>query len=39
MEGCIHTLKNGYLKTSAKEFIRLLGQSTAILKNSTLKGM
>jgi LysR family cyn operon transcriptional activator len=39
MEGCIHTLKNGYLKASAKEFIHLLGQSTAILKNSTLKGM
>ena len=39
MEGCIHTLKNGYLKASAHEFISLLGQSTAILKNSTLKGM
>lgn len=39
MEGCIHTLKNGYLKASAREFISLLGQSTAILKNSTLKGM
>ena len=39
MEGCIHTLKNGYLKASAREFIHLLGQSTAILKNLTLKGM
>ena len=39
MEGCIHTLKNGYMKASAREFIRMLGQSTAILKNSTLKGM
>ena len=36
MEGCIHTLKNGYLKVSAKAFIHLLGQSTTILKNSTL---
>jgi len=39
MEGCIHTLKNGYMKASAREFIHMLGQSTAILKNSTLKGM
>ena len=39
MEGCIHTLKNGYLKASAREFIHMLGQSTAILKNSTMKGM
>ena len=39
MEGCIHTLKNGYMKASAREFIHLLRQSTAILKNSTLKGM
>ena len=39
MEGCIHTLRNGYLKASAREFIHLLGQSTTILKNSTLKGM
>ena len=38
MEGCIHTLKNGYLKASAREFIRLLRQSTAVLKYSTLSG-
>lgn len=30
MEGCIHTLKNGYQKASAREFIHLLHQSTAI---------
>ena len=32
MEGCIHTLKNGYQKVSAREFIHLLHQSTAIWK-------
>ena len=39
MEGCIHTLKNGYLKASAREFVHMLSQSTAMLKNSTLMGM
>lgn len=39
MEGCIHTLKNSYLKASAKEFISMLSESTAILKNSTLLEM
>ena len=39
MEGCIHTLKNGYLKASAREFMCMLSQSTAILKNFTLMGM
>ncbi len=32
MEGCIHTLKNGYQKASAREFIHMLHQSTAIWK-------
>jgi len=36
MDGCIHTLKDSYLKNSAKEFIRMLSRSTAILQNSTL---
>ena len=34
MEGCIHTLKNGYQKASAREFIHLLHQSTAIWKTT-----
>lgn len=34
MEGCIHLLKNAYVKNSTQEFIRLLTQSTAIYKNS-----
>lgn len=37
MEGCIHLLKNAYVKNSAQEFIRLLTKSTAIYKNSFLK--
>ena len=32
MEGCIHTLKNGSQKASAREFIHMLHQSTAIWK-------
>jgi LysR family cyn operon transcriptional activator len=30
MEGCIHIKKNVYQKRSAKEFIRLLGESNAV---------
>jgi len=30
MEGCIHVLKDAYLKRSAQEFIRMLGESTSI---------
>lgn len=30
MEGCIHVLKNAYLKRSAQEFIRMLGESTSV---------
>ena len=33
MVGCIHTLKDAYLKDSAKEFIRMLRHSTALLHN------
>ena len=36
MQGCIHTLKDAYQKPSAREFIRMLSQSTAILHNTTL---
>jgi LysR family cyn operon transcriptional activator len=34
MVGCIHTLKDAYLKDSAKEFIRMLRHSTALLHNA-----
>ena len=30
MEGCIHVKKNVYQKRSAKEFIRMLGESNAV---------
>lgn len=30
MEGCIHVLKNSYMKASAKEFIRMLGASSVM---------
>lgn len=36
MEGCIHLLKQAYVKNSAREFCRLLSQSRAILKYSSL---
>lgn len=36
MEGCIHLLKQAYVKNSAREFYRLLSQSRAILKFSSL---
>lgn len=36
MEGCIHLLKQAYVKRSAREFYRLLSQSRAILKYSSL---
>lgn len=32
MEGCIHVLKNSYVKASAKEFIRMLG-SSSVMRN------
>lgn len=30
MEGCIHVLKNSYIKASAREFIRMLNSSTVM---------
>lgn len=30
MEGCIHLLRNAYLKRSAQEFIRMLGESNSV---------
>lgn len=36
MEGCVHLLKNSYVKNSVQEFIRLLTQSTSIIKNKFL---
>lgn len=37
MEGCIHILKDSYMKNSTQEFIRMLSQSTTILANLALK--
>ena len=34
MQGCIHLLKNAYVKNSTKEFIRMLGESTAMLRSA-----
>ena len=34
MQGCIHLIRNAYVKNSAKEFIRMLGESHSILRNS-----
>lgn len=36
MEGCIHMLRDSYVKNSTHEFIRMLNQSTAVLKNAVL---
>ena len=32
MQGCIHMLKNAYVKNSTKEFVRMLGESTSVLR-------
>jgi len=32
MLGCIHMLKNAYVKNSSKEFVKMLGESTSILR-------
>lgn len=32
MQGCIHLWKDAYVKNATKEFVRLLGESTAYLK-------
>lgn len=37
MEGCIHILKDSYVKNAAQEFIRMLCQSTSILTNIALQ--
>lgn len=37
MDGCIHKLRDAYVKHSAQEFIRMLCQSTSILTNLMLK--
>ncbi len=34
MQGCIHLIRNAYVKNSAKEFIRMLGDSHSILRSS-----
>lgn len=39
MQGCIHTLKNAYLKKSAREFIAMLSHTMSFVKNSTLQDM
>ena len=31
MQGCIHTLKNNYVKKAAREFFRMLNESTSVL--------
>jgi LysR family cyn operon transcriptional activator len=36
MKGCIHTLKNGYQKAAAREFIRMVNESIAIWKTMAL---
>lgn len=36
MDGCIYPLKQAHVKNSAREFYRLLSQSSAILKYSSL---
>lgn len=33
MEGCIHVLRDGYMKNSTQEFLQMLNQCTAVLKN------
>jgi LysR family cyn operon transcriptional activator len=32
MQGCIHILKNAYVKNSTKEFVKMLGESTSVLR-------
>ena len=34
MQGCIHLLKNSYVKNSTKEFVRMLSNSSSILRNT-----
>lgn len=39
MEGCIHILKDSYVKNSAQEFIRMLCQSTSVLTKIALQDL
>lgn len=34
MEGCVHTLKKTYRKRAAEEFIRILGQTNAVMERA-----
>ncbi len=36
MQGCIHLLKGAYVKNSTREFVRMLGESTSVLRNKIL---
>ena len=36
MYGCVHLLRNVYQKKSAQEFIRMLGESTSVLRHTLL---
>ena len=31
MHGCIHQLRNAYVKRAAREFFHMLGQSTSVI--------
>lgn len=39
MQGCIHILRDSYVKNAAQEFIRMLCQSTSILTNIALQDL
>ena len=39
MEGCVHLLKDSYMKASVQEFLRMLSQSSEILRRSSLSGL
>ncbi len=39
MHGCIHQLKNAYVKRAAREFFRMLGDSTSVLFSKQQMGM
>lgn len=37
MQGCVHLLKNAYVKNSTREFVRMLGESTSAMSNRVLQ--
>lgn|SRR5574344_196100 len=39
MEGCVHILRDAYIKKSTQEFIKILSESRAILKMFALRGL